>query len=396
MKLKAEFRVPPTADPGTPKSAAYLLVADPDVSLSLSVATTATNAVKWRFITPKKEFEFECSTPEEKEDWFRSVRYTMEGTVPPVFVNVRAPARFRRRRRLRLVACKLTPTHCGSVYRARAGRLGSVCVAPSRGAHQVPGAQGSHAGRGRGGTVLSLIGTTRRYSHMILAYDYLSSVRMTSRSATGSPTTPTCASSRLVTGWSTMPSSSSMTRSSGAPRFAVLVASRLAATLALTHTALDLQFKPLSITIDDVEREAESGKFIVTDAKDMLGRPIVYFKTALDKTPFDDVRFKHMVFLLEEIAARADSARYATEKSVWFFDFTDRDFVRVPPDDETPPNPLLTSYLGAAAVLSLSLSLAVAVARSRNRTKSSRPSSARSSSSRPSRPTILRRSARCS
>jgi len=103
MKLKAEFRVPPTADPGTPKSAAYLLVADPDVSLSLSVATTATNAVKWRFITPKKEFEFECSTPEEKEDWFRSVRYTMEGTVPPVFVNVRAPARCRRRRRRRRV-----------------------------------------------------------------------------------------------------------------------------------------------------------------------------------------------------------------------------------------------------------------------------------------------------
>jgi hypothetical protein len=62
-----------------------------------------------------------------------------------------------------------------------------------------------------------------------------------------------------------------------------------------------LQFKPLSITIDDVEREAESGKFTVTDAKDKLGRPIVYFKTCLDKTPFDDVRLKHMVFLLEEV-----------------------------------------------------------------------------------------------
>jgi hypothetical protein len=47
------------------------------------------DVVTWKLITPKKEFDFVCASAEEKDDWFRCIRYTMEGTIPPVFVDVR-------------------------------------------------------------------------------------------------------------------------------------------------------------------------------------------------------------------------------------------------------------------------------------------------------------------
>ena len=103
------------------------------------------------------------------------------------------------------------------------------------------------------------------------------------------------------------------------------------------------EYKPQQIRLAEIEREIVSGKLYISERRDKIGRPVVYYKTRIDDTAHDDVRVRNMVWLLEELTRRMDTPHTGCERSVWLVDFEHADFVR--------------SNLALSLSLSLSLSL---------------------------------------
>jgi hypothetical protein len=101
------------------------------------------DVVTWKLITPKKEFDFVCASAEEKDDWFRCIRYTMEGTIPPVFVDVRHAVS------LCYIAVLIDDDMCTFLSLLSVecvGGLVASCIVASRRVGQVPRAPCSHRG----------------------------------------------------------------------------------------------------------------------------------------------------------------------------------------------------------------------------------------------------------